>query len=275
MTTQVREPVVAGLFYAERPSELKREVRHYLDKAPGEPVGGVIRGLISPHAGFMYSGSTAAYGYRKLSGSSYDAVVIIGPSHREYFDGISIHPGNAFATPLGRVPIHDEVRRQIASVHPSIEISTIGHKAEHSVEVQLPFLQEVLGTFSFVPIVMGEQSRQHCTVLAQALVQAGRRFKLLFVASSDLSHYHPYDDAVSLDGAVVRDIELYRTEAFMDKLERDQAEACGGGPIVAVMKAAHELGATSARILHYCNSGDVSPRRDAVVGYVSAALVQE
>lgn len=275
MTTQIREPAVAGLFYADRPTELDREVRHYLDKVPEAPVGGIIRGLISPHAGFMYSGGTAAFGYRKLSGASYDAVVIIGPSHREYFEGISIHPGTAFATPLGNVPIHDEVRREIASFHPSIEISTIGHKAEHSVEVQLPFLQKVLGTFSFVPIVMGEQRREHCTVLAQALVQAGRRFNLLLVASSDLSHYHPYDDAVSLDGAVVRDIELYRTDAFMDKLERNQAEACGGGPIVAVMKAAHELGATSARILHYCNSGDVSPRRDAVVGYVSAALVQE
>jgi len=273
MTPHVREPAVAGLFYADRPNELAREVRHYLDKVPDSPVGGVIRALISPHAGFMYSGSTAAFGYQKLSGASYDAVVIIGPSHREFFEGISIHPGTAFATPLGNVPIHDEVRREIASFHPSIEISTLGHKAEHSVEVQLPFLQQVLGTFSFVPIVMGEQRREHCAVLAGALVRAGRRFNLLFVASSDLSHYHPYDDAVSLDGAVVRDIELYRTDAFMDKLERNQAEACGGGPIVAVMKAAHELGATSARILHYCNSGDVSPRRDAVVGYVSAALV--
>jgi len=275
MNAHVREPAVAGLFYADRRDELEREVRHYLAKAPEAPLGGVVRALISPHAGFMYSGSTAAFGYRKLSGASYDAVVIIGPSHREYFDGISIHPGSAFATPLGNVPIHDEVRREIASAHPSIEITATGHRSEHSVEVQLPFLQEVLGTFSFVPIVMGEQRRELVTVLAQALIRAGRRFNLLFVASSDLSHYHPYDDAVSLDRGVVRDIEMYRTEAFMEKLERNQAEACGGGPIVAVMKAAHELGATSAHILHYCNSGDVSPRRDAVVGYVSAAFVQE
>lgn len=275
MNAHVREPAVAGLFYADRPGELEREVRHYLDKAPEAPVGGIIRALVSPHAGFMYSGSTAAFGFRQLAGAVYDAVVIIGPSHREYFDGISIHPGTAFATPLGNVPIHDEVRREIAAHHRSIEISAIGHRAEHSVEVQLPFLQEVLGTFSFVPIVMGEQHREHCTLLAEALVRAGRRFNLLFVASSDLSHYHPYDEAVSLDRAVVRDIELYDTEAFMEKLERNQAEACGGGPIIAVMNAARELGATRARILHYCNSGDVSPRRDAVVGYVSAALVQE
>ena len=275
MNMQVREPAVAGLFYENRPKELEREVRHYLAKAPGDPLPGTIRGLICPHAGFMYSGWTAAHAYRQLTGRSYDAVVIIGPSHREYFDGISIHPGSAFATPLGNVLIHDDVRREIASHHPSIEISPLGHLTEHSVEVQLPFLQEVLGQFSFVPIVMGEQRKELCTILADALVQAGRRFNLLLVASSDLSHYHPYDDAVRLDRSVVQDIESYQTASFMEKLEQNPAEACGGGPIVSVMKAASELGASVAHILHYCNSGDVSPRRDAVVGYVAAAFVQE
>lgn len=275
MNTQVREPAVAGLFYENRPGELEREVRHYLSKTPEAPLSGTVRALISPHAGFMYSGWTAAHAYRQLRGRSYDAVVVIGPSHREYFDGITIHPGSAFATPMGNVPIHDGVRTEIASHHPSIEISAVGHVSEHSVEVQLPFLQEVLGQFFFVPIVMGEQRKELCYLLADALVQAGRRFNLLLVASSDLSHYHPYDEAVRLDRSVVHDIEAFQTTAFMEKLEFNQAEACGGGPIVAVMKAASELGANTAHILHYCNSGDVSPRRDAVVGYVAAALVQE
>lgn len=275
MNAQVREPAVAGLFYENRPAELDREVKHYLGKTSGKALQGTVRGLVCPHAGFMYSGQTAAHGYAQLRGRSYDAVVIVGPSHREYFEGISIHPGSAFVTPLGPVPIHDAVRSEIAAHHPSIEISTVGHRAEHSVEVQLPFLQEVLTSFSFVPIVMGEQRKELCYLLADALVQAGRRFNLLLVASSDLSHYHPYDDAVRLDRSVVQYIESFETSAFMEKLEYNQAEACGGGPIVAVMKAASELGATRAHILHYCNSGDVSPRRDAVVGYVAAAFVQE
>lgn len=275
MNTQVREPAVAGLFYEDRPAELEREVRHYLSRSPGDLLSGTIRGLISPHAGLMYSGWTAAHAYRQLRGRSYDAVVVIGPSHREYFDGISIHPGTAFRTPLGDVPIHDGVRTEIASYHPSIELSAIGHRSEHSVEVQLPFLQEVLGKFSFVPVVMGEQRKELCYLLADALVQTGRHFNLLLVASSDLSHYHPYDEAVRLDRSILQDIESYQTAAFMEKLEDSQAEACGGGPIIAVMKAASDLGASVAHILHYCNSGDVSPRRDAVVGYVAAALVQE
>jgi AmmeMemoRadiSam system protein B len=254
MNTQVREPAVAGLFYEDRPAELEREVRHYLSRTPGNLLGGTIRGLISPHAGLMYSGWTAAHAYRQLQG---------------------IHPGTAFRTPLGDVPIHDGVRAEIASYHPSIELSAIGHRSEHSVEVQLPFLQEVLGRFSFVPVVMGEQRKELCYLLADALVQTGRRFNLLLVASSDLSHYHPYEEAVRLDRSILQDIESYQTAAFMEKLEDSQAEACGGGPIIAVMKAASDLGASVAHILHYCNSGDVSPRRDAVVGYVAAALVQE
>ncbi len=275
MAMHVREPAVAGMFYKEHPAELEKEVQLYLSRVKEEPLRGTVRGLISPHAGLRYSGLTAAHAYWQLREKSYDAVVVVGPSHHEYFDGISIHPGSAFHTPLGDVPIRDDVRSEIASHHPSIELSGLGHRSEHSIEVQLPFLQAVFGKFSFVPIVMGEQRKELCYVLADALVQAGRRYNLLLVASSDLSHFHPYDDAVRLDRAVVRDIETFSTVEFMEKLEFNQAEACGGGPIVAVMKAASVLGATKAHILHYCNSGDVSPRRDSVVGYVAAALVQE
>jgi len=270
----IRDPAVAGMFYASAKKELEREVQHYLDVAPVIPLPGTIRGLVSPHAGYMYSGGTAAYGYKLLAGRSFEVVIVIGPSHREYFDGISIHPGKAFRTPLGDVPIDDNVRNALARSCRCLEVSSIGHNQEHSVEVQLPFLQQVLGSFSFVPVVVGDQRREYCFELAEAINHVSAGKEVLLVASSDLSHYYPYETAVEKDRVVVSDIAEFRSDELMEKLEQNDAEACGGGPIVSVMKASSALRASSSAILHYCNSGDVSPRRDAVVGYVSAAFVE-
>ena len=147
-----REPVVAGMFYPDDRRELEQEVRKYLEVAPSKRPAGTVRGLISPHAGYVYSGGTAAAGYRLLRGRKYDAVVVVGPSHRDYFDGISIYPGDAFRTPFGAVAIHDDVRKELLEFDDAIRLSDLGHRQEHSVEVQLPFIQEVLGDFKFVQI---------------------------------------------------------------------------------------------------------------------------
>ncbi len=270
-----REPTAAGLFYPELKLVLEREVDEYLLRAKSSRVNGTIRGLIAPHAGYAYSGLTAAAGYRLVKDASYEAVVVIGPSHREYFNGISLYPGPSYRTPLGELPIHEELRSALADCHPLIGLSEDGHRHEHSVEVQVPFLQRVLGKTDFVPIVMGDQSRETCLVLEQALYSACKDRNVLLVASTDLSHYHPYKEATDLDRKVIDVVERFLPEDLLRMLEEEEVEACGGGPMVSVMLASRRLGATSSRALVYCNSGDVTGDRDAVVGYCSAVLIQE
>ncbi len=270
----VRHPAVAGLFYDADPVRLDRTVSELLQESRGKRPGGRLVGLISPHAGYMYSGSTAAKGYVLLEGLKFDTVVIVGPSHREFFNGISIYPGDGFLTPLGEVPIDQEIRDALVSISSSIRSGESGHRAEHSVEVQLPFLQKVLGSFSFVPIVMGNQTRLLCDTLAEALARSLLDRNALLVASSDLSHYHSYDTALSLDRQILEDVEAFDENSLMMKLEQQRVEACGGGPMVTVMKALKKLGADASNVIFYCNSGDVTGEKDAVVGYLSAVFLR-
>jgi AmmeMemoRadiSam system protein B len=269
-----RPPSVAGYFYKEHPQELRKEVENLLHRASVQKPRGSLRALIAPHAGYRYSGLTAAYGYRLLQGLKFDTVIIVGPSHREYFDGISIYPGDSYVTPLGEVPIDTEVRGEIIRQGKGVLLSDVGHRLEHSIEVQLPFLQFVLSDVQFVPIVMGDQHRLFCLALSEVISNVCRGREALLVASTDLSHYHEYDVAVQLDKRVVDCVEHYDVETLSAKLEAEEVEACGGGPMVTVMMASKALGANTSMILHHCNSGDVTDNRETVVGYLSAALLQ-
>lgn len=270
----VREPAVAGFFYTAEPVFLRKEVEQLLSAANPPKVNGTLRGLISPHAGYSYSGLTAAFGYKLIEKREFDVVIIIGPSHREYFDEISIFQGDSYRTPLGEVKIQSEIRALLCDYHRRIIVSSKGHHLEHSIEVQLPFLQTVLVDFAFVPIVMGDQRRGNCDLLADALATVLKGKKVLIVASSDLSHYYTYDVANNIDSRVLNDVRNFDADALLTKLEHEEAEACGGGPIVVAMKALSQLGCTKTEILHHCNSGDVSFQKDSVVGYLSAAIIQ-
>ncbi len=270
---RVRQPVVAGSFYEGDPERLRRHVDKLLEQAKEMKLKGSVRGLVSPHAGYPYSGLAAAVGYKTLRGSSYDAVLLIGPSHREFFTGVSIYPGDAYGTPLGDVPLHKQIRDELLKESPVIELSDAGHRAEHCLEVQLPFLQRVLGEFSIVPMIIGDQRKEFCFALGDAIATVARERNVLLVASSDLSHYHPYDDAVSLDHRVIEQVEAFDERSLMTQLDGERIEACGGGPIVAVMHAAKLLGANRSQALFYCNSGDMTGDKSAVVGYLSAAFL--
>lgn len=273
----IRPPAVAGSFYEADPKLLGKEVDKLLDGATPSIIDGTLLGLISPHAGYFYSGLAAAYGYKLLKerlGKPYDCVIIVGPSHREFFNGISMYSGNGYATPLGVVAVNEAVRSALLSQSDTISLSNAGHRSEHAIEVQLPFLQKVLGSFTFVPIVIGHQTKEYCFLLGEALATVGRQYNILFIASSDLSHYHPYDTAVLLDKKVIREVEALDEDNLMRQLEEESVEACGGGPIVAVMHAAKKLHADRSMILTHYNSGDVTGDKSAVVGYLSAALVR-
>jgi len=272
--SRVRKPAVAGSFYDGDARRLREHVDSLLTEASDSELKGVVRGLVSPHAGYMYSGPAAAVGYKTLRGLSYEAVLLVGPSHREYFAGVSVYSGDAYRTPLGDVPIHQEIRDSLVNESPLLELSEVGHRAEHCLEVQLPFLQRVLGDFSIVPMIIGNQTKEACFSLGNAIAQATKGKNVLLIASSDLSHYHPYDAAVDLDRRVIDQVEAFDESALMAQLDSERVEACGGGPVVSVMRAAKQLGANQSRVLFYCNSGDITGDKSAVVGYLSAAFLQ-
>ncbi|MGH2567279.1 MAG: AmmeMemoRadiSam system protein B [Bacteroidota bacterium] len=271
----IREPAVAGMFYPSVRATLNRDVEELLRSAAPRKPEGTLVALISPHAGYIYSGSTAAMGYTLLSSLTFDSVVIVGPSHRELFEAITVFPGDAYRTPLGDVQVDTALREELVRQSDDIIRSERGHRSEHAIEVQLPFLQKVLGEFKFLPIVMGSQQREYCEILSAALAKVVDGKNVLLVASSDLSHYHPHEYAVRLDRRVIEDVKAFNADALLQRLERQEVEACGGGPMVAVMKTAQKLGANRSHILQYCTSGDVTGEKGAVVGYLSVAFTSQ
>jgi AmmeMemoRadiSam system protein B len=270
---RIRQPAVAGSFYDGDPTTLREHVDLLLQQARGVKHTGTIVGLVSPHAGYMYSGLAAAAGYRALKGLAYDVVFMVGPSHREFFSGASMYPGDAYRTPLGDVLLNAEVISSLAEESELMKLSESGHRAEHSLEVQLPFLQRVLGSFTLVPIVIGDQTPETCLEVGRALASVAAGRKALLIASSDLSHFHTYEEAIKLDRKVIDSIEAFDEDVLMTQVANEHLEACGGGPVAAVMHASKLLGATQARALFYCNSGDITGDKSSVVGYLSAAFL--
>lgn len=283
----IRRPAVAGTWYPGEAEALRRAVTRYLERAGSRPRG-EVRALIAPHAGLMYSGPVAAYSYDALaaatSGGSeegrrdIEAVVLVGPSHYIGFDGVSLWEAGGFETPLGVVPIADKYAAAIRAASPVVRVYPAAHAREHSLEMQLPFLQTVLPGTPIVPLVMGYQTRETILALADALVRALRGAPVVLVASTDLSHYFPADEAERLDGRVREYVRRFDPEGLLAEFEqypeteRGRYVACGGGPAIAVMHAARALGSPAARVLKYAHSGDISGDRSAVVGYLAAAF---
>jgi len=242
-----------------------------LSGSPRVAPANTVVGIIAPHAGYMYSGETAAKAYAQVAGEQRQVVVVVSPSHREYFEGVSVFPGDAYATPLGVVPIGVSLRTRLVK-ESSIEMSTAGHGEEHALEVQLPFLQCALSSFALLPLVMGNQSREECLELGKTLGRLLQGTDALLVASSDLSHFHPAAVGTRLDAVVAQDLERFDAEGLMSDLETGRAEACGGGPAVAVMVAGRMLGGQTLRVLHRTHSGVITGDNTSVVGYLSAII---
>ena len=270
----VRKSAVAGCWYPGTAKKIVDEVEEYLAAAGPRGVPGRLIGLISPHAGLRYSGPVAACAYSLLAGRSDITVLLVGPSHRFAFDGVALWGRGAFETPLGTVPIDEELAQALLTTDAQAADEERPHREEHSLEMQLPFLQHVVSGLRIVPALLGSQSRSEVDRFAAAVVESvGNRRDVVLVASSDLSHYHPALVANRLDAVVVKDVERFDAEALMLRIEASHEHACGGGPMVCVMKAARMLGATDATILRYADSGDAGEGdKSRVVGYLSAAL---
>jgi len=277
---KIRPAAVAGAFYPADPKELTQMIDDLLAEATPPPVDGEILAAVAPHAGYPYSGPVAAWTYAALKGHKYSRVVVIAPSHYVAFDFTSVYDGDAYTTPLGQVPVDKEFARRLAKMSSTIQLSDKGHQAtqdapEHSVEVELPWLQTVLGNFELVPIVMGDQSYESSRALGVALARMLRNdHDTLVLASSDLSHYHTYDDAETIDHKTLHALEAWDYLSMSRNFETRVWEACGGAPIVAAMIYAERLGANKAEVLKYANSGDVTSDHSRVVGYSADLFVK-
>ena len=270
---EIREPALAGSWYPGDPEILSRDVKRYLENAKKEKVDGEIVALVSPHAGYMYSGQVAAYAYKLIEGKSFDTVVVVGPSHRFPFKGASLWDRGGFRTPLGVVPVDDELSKKLMEKRKEIRFIPEAHNQENSLELQIPFLQTVLKSFKLVPIAMEpDWSWETCQYLASAIAETVRGKKVLLVASTDLSHYYTYNIAIELDRIFLNHIERFDIEGLNRDLKSNRTEACGGGPVVTIMLAAKTLGANQGKVLKYLNSGDVTGDRSRVVGYAAGVF---
>lgn len=276
MTAAVRESAVAGSWYAGSADRLRAEVEGFLADVPEQKVDGELVGLISPHAGLVYSGPVAAYAYSLLRGAKDLTVLMVGPSHRVGFEGCAVWATGAWRTPLGTIPIDEELCSRLVDSG-FARADEDPHLREHSLEMQLPFLQHVVDDLRIVPVLMGWQTRATAFGLAEELARAvdSDPGSVLLLASSDLSHYHPAPVANEMDALVVDDVDRFDPEGLMRRLEERHEHACGGGPIVAILDGARRLGANESTVLRYADSGDAGPRdKSHVVGYLAAALTR-
>ena len=275
----VRQAAVAGGFYPSDSKALSAMIDEMLARVSVPKTTDPILAVVAPHAGYQYSGPVAAYTYAALKGRRFSRVVVIAPSHFEAFGFTSVYDGDAYATPLGVVAVDKVFAQQLARMGPSIKLSSRGHTptpqgAEHAIEVEMPWLQRVLGTFQLVPVVMGEQSYESSRALGVALAKLIQGGNTLIVASSDLSHYHTYDEAVRIDNKTLNALQDWDYLSMSRNFEMRVWEACGGAPIVAAMIAAERMGANQAELLKYANSGDITGDHSRVVGYASVLLIR-
>lgn len=275
----VRKPAVAGYFYTKDKEELKKTIDDFISNVKQKQIGGKILGLISPHAGYVFSGQVAGYSYRQIRAKNYDTVIILGPSHRAYLKGASVGKWDAYETPLGKVNVNKEMVNALLSMGRPFHFVEKAHTREHSIETQIPFLQRVLKNFDIVPIAMGTPSLIDCEKISKALSKVAGKRNALFVASSDMSHFPNYINANKVDRNTLSLIEKFDPELVFnsekkflgEKIPNLSTALCGLSSVVTVMMTVKQLGGNAVKILHYANSGDVAihgyRERQKVVGY--------
>jgi AmmeMemoRadiSam system protein B len=269
----LRRPIMAGTWYPRSPAALGAQVDDYLagGDAADTPLARVLA-LVSPHAGLIYSGPVAGVAYRQLRGRPPALAVLVGPSHFVDFEGVAVIASGAFDTPVGTLAVDERCAAALVAATPLIREHPAAHAREHSLEMQLPFLCRVAPRAQIVPLVMGRQTEDTASGLADALATVLDGREAVLIASTDLSHYHEARMASSLDGIILEQVARFDADSLQETLNRRRDHACGGGPLVAVMRAARRLGARDARVLRYADSGDVTGDKSSVVGYMAAVI---
>jgi AmmeMemoRadiSam system protein B len=280
MQEKIRFPAVAGQFYPGEEEELSQIIDEFLKNAKVPEIKGEIFGILVPHAGYVFSGPVAAHCYKAIQGKNFETIILIGDSHYEYFDGVSVWDRGEWETPLGRVKIDEELAKEILNFSKRFFVKHSVHLFEHSLEVQIPFLQKVLKNFKILPLIFGSED-EDWKDLAKAILKLMEKRKILVVASSDLSHYPPYEVAQEADKRTIEGILSSDPEKFKEKIETLKklfpdvdTFACAQDTIKTILEISKNLKG-KAKLLKYQNSGDtIYGEKSQVVGYCAIAFIK-
>lgn len=281
---KTRLPAQAGTFYPDTEGALRTQIHNCflhplgprsIPSVPGTRDDELV-GIVVPHAGYDYSGPIAANSYYRLASSGLrESVIILGPNHTGYGSGISTMTDGQWATPLGDVPLDKSLGSSITRLSGLVDVEDEAHRREHSIEVQLPFLQFIYPRrFQFVPICMMLQDFETSMEIGDAIAKASTKTGAVLIASSDWTHYEPQEDAKKKDMEAIEAVLEMDEKKFHDRIEENQVSACGYGPVTAVMHACKILGATHAKLLSYQTSGDTAGDKRSVVGYAAIAFTK-
>jgi hypothetical protein len=280
LNSYLREPAVSGIFYPKNPNELREDIESLFrdpNFGPGNlpPSGNNERiyGMVSPHAGYMYSGAVAAHGYYDLSSSKFESALILGPNHYGLGSEVALMDKGSWETPLGKVEIDSEVAQSIHQNCDIISIDESAHSRDHCIEVQLPLLQYIKGQFKIVPIILINQGKNTCKKLGTDIYESIKDRNLIPIASSDLTHYEANNLAYEKDKLLISAILSLDIEKFYSVLISFNVTACGYGAIATVMEISKRMGATKGKLLKYATSGDIAGDNKSVVGYSSILFV--
>ena len=277
-TINVRPSPIAGQWYEGNPKTLARVVDEYLDNAQLPELDGDLVAVIAPHAGHVYSGPVAGYAFAALRGRSPDLVAVISPMHHPYYEPLITTAHDAYSTPLGNIPVDKEALSALDVELKSelgFGLSPVSRDKEHSLEIELPFLQRVFRSeWKLLPVMVRAQDPRVSQGLGKALANVLRGKNFVLVASTDLSHFYDQDTAELLDAEMLKRFESFDPDSIFEAERTGKAFACGHAAVAAVMWAARELGANRVKVLHHATSGDVIGDFSSVVGYGAAVILK-
>ena len=275
----IREPVVAGQFYPDDKKELKNMIKFCFEHKFGPGTDSIesndkIFGVVCPHAGYVYSGPTACHSYKSIANQNPELAIIIGPNHFGVGKDAATMIDAHWQTPLGMVQVDSESAKQVAEISKFIEIDEYSHSQDHSLEVQIPMLQEIFSNdFQILPIILRSQDMETAIDVGNAVAEIAKKKNSIIVASSDFTHYEKNSFAHQQDKALIEPILEMNVEKFYQVLNERRVTACGYGAMASAMIACKNLGAKKGKLLSYATSGDVSGNTESVVGYGAIKFV--
>ncbi len=278
MSVNVRPSPIAGLWYEGEPKALARTVDSYMDRAQLPPLGGEVIGIVAPHAGHRYSGPVAGYAFAAMRGMAPSVVAVLSPFHNYHPAALLTTSHDAYATPLGAVPVNKDALTELDAALKAdlgLGLTPIANDPEHSLEIELPFLQQALKPgWSLLPLMVRLQEPDVCRRLGDALAKVLKVTQAVLVASTDLSHYYSQDVALAMDRAILEPVEHFDPDGAYDVEETGRGYACGLGALESAMWAARDLGADKIQVVRHATSGDVTGDYSGVVGYAAAVMLR-
>ncbi|MCP2519966.1 AmmeMemoRadiSam system protein B [Candidatus Aminicenantes bacterium AC-708-M15] len=274
---RIRRPVVAGKFYPANPEELRNKILDYFKDINSLNMQEKIVSILVPHAGYDYSGKIAAMAYKQIEHKKVDTVILMGPSHRVGFSTISVYPKGFYQTPLGLIEVDSDLANKLISANKKIHYFPPAHFWEHSLEVQLPFLQILYPKIKIVPVIMGGQTRENIEIMInvmERILKEETTKRVMLVTTCDYSHYYSYKKAVKLDKVAMEAIQQMNYRKLLSLVEKRKCEMDAFGPVAVTMEVSKRLGANRAYILKYANSGDVTGYKKKVVGYAAILFIR-